>query len=220
MVKSKSGFLQMQVESSRGYSVELLQPAFSITPERFNAIDMVLAPSKLIGTVIHSKVFIKTYVYQSIIATPTVRVDHRIGCYMPPYYRLQCGFGTVWYDLGIDSAVSFQQSKYNRLAIGATTTLTSDTARAKVRFINFNRTLERRLLFTRSSDLRSQFQVDAINRAHGDTRQCRRNCGSQIHGKTAQKLPEFLFADSGTTVVPIFSIHLKKLTHFNKRLTS
>jgi hypothetical protein len=33
-------------------------------------------------------------------------------------------------------------------------------------------------------------------------------------------LPEFLFADSGTTVVPIFSIHLKKLTHFNKCLTS
>lgn len=71
----------MQIKSSSGYSVELLQPAFSITPERFNAIDMVLAPSKLIGTVIHSKVFIKTYVYQSIIATPTVRVDHRIGCY-------------------------------------------------------------------------------------------------------------------------------------------
>ena len=210
----------MQAESSRRYSVELLQPVFSITPERFNAIDMVLAPSKLIGTVIHSKVFIETYVYQSIIATPTVRVDHRIGCYMPPYYRLQCGFGTVGYDLGIDSTVSFQQSKYNRLAIGATATLTSDTARTKVRFVNFNCTLERRLLFTRSSDLRSQFQVNAVNRAYRDTGQCRRNCGRQIHGKIAQKLPEFLFADSGTTVVPIFSIHLKKLTHFNKCLTT
>ena len=72
MVKSKFSFFQMQVESSSGYSVELLQPAFSITPERFNDIDMVLTPSKLIGTVIHSKVLIKTYVYQSIIATPTI----------------------------------------------------------------------------------------------------------------------------------------------------
>ena len=52
----------MQAESSSGYSAELLQPAFSITPKRFNAIDMALAPSKLIGTVIHSKVLIKTYV--------------------------------------------------------------------------------------------------------------------------------------------------------------
>ena len=62
MVKSKFGFFQMQAESSSGYSAELLQPAFSITPKRFNAIDMALAPSKLIGTVIHSKVLIKTYV--------------------------------------------------------------------------------------------------------------------------------------------------------------
>jgi hypothetical protein len=80
--------------------------------------------------------------------------------------------------------------------------------------------LERRLLFTRSSDSRSQFQIDAISWAHRNTGQCRRNCGRQIHRKTAQKLPEFLPADSGTTVVHIFSIHLKKLTHFNKCFTS
>ena len=131
----------MQIESSRKYSVELLQSAFSITSERFYAIDMVLALSKFIGTVAHSKVFIKTYFYQPIIAMPTVRVEYCIGCYMLPYYHLQCGFDTDGHDLGIDSTVSFQQSKYNSLAIGATTTLTSDTARAKVRFINFNRTL-------------------------------------------------------------------------------
>ena len=53
MVKSKFSFFQMQVESSSGYYVELLQPAFSITPERFNAIDMILTPSKLVGTVVH-----------------------------------------------------------------------------------------------------------------------------------------------------------------------
>ena len=53
MVKSKFSFFQMRVESSRGYYVELLQPAFSITPERFNAIDMLLAPCKLVGTVVH-----------------------------------------------------------------------------------------------------------------------------------------------------------------------
>ena len=130
MVKSKFSFFQMQVEGNSGYSVKLLQPAFSIPPERFNAADMILAPSKLVGTVAHSKVFIKTYVYQSIIATPTIRVDHRIGCYMPPYYRLRYGFGTAGYDLSIDSTVSFQQSKYNRLAIGATTTLASGAAAA------------------------------------------------------------------------------------------
>ena len=65
-----------------------------------------------------------------------------------------------------------------------------------------------------------QFRVNAVNRAHRDTSQRRRNCGRQIHGKTAQNLPEFLLADSGTAVVPIFNIHLKKLTRFNKCLAS
>ena len=195
MVKSKFSFFQIQGESSSGYSVELLQPTFSKTQERLNAVDMVLAPSKLIGTVVHSKALIKAYVYQSLRPRGSP-----YGCYMPPYYRLQCGYGTVGHDLSMDSNVSFQQAEYNRFSIGATATITSDTARTKARFINFNRTLEWRLLFTRSSDSRSKFQVGAINRA--------------------QKLPEFLLADSGITAVLIFSNHLKKLTRFNQLLTS
>ena len=181
---------------------------------------MILAPSKFIGTVVHSKVLIKTYVYQSTIATSTVRVDRRIGCYMPPYCRLRFGFGTAGRDLGIDSTGSFQQSKCNRFSMGATATLISDTARTKVRFINFNCTLEQRLLFTRSSDSRSQFQINSVSRVHRDTGQYRGNCNRQIHDKTAQKLPEFLLADSGTAAVPFFGIHLKKLKHFNKCLAS
>jgi hypothetical protein len=39
------GSIEIQFQSGSGYSVELLQPAFSITPERFNAIGMILAPS-------------------------------------------------------------------------------------------------------------------------------------------------------------------------------
>jgi hypothetical protein len=41
-----------------------------------------------------------------------------------------------------------------------------------------------------------------------------------FRGKTVQKPPEFLPADSGTAVVSVFSIHLNKLTHLNKCLTS
>ncbi len=84
MVKAEFSFFQMQVEGDDGYSVELLQPAFGITPERFNAVDMMLAPRKFIGTVVHSKVFIKTDIYQAIIAAPAIRVNHRIGCAMCP----------------------------------------------------------------------------------------------------------------------------------------
>jgi hypothetical protein len=34
--------------------------------------------------VVHSKVFIKTDIYQAIIAAPAIRVNHRIGCAMCP----------------------------------------------------------------------------------------------------------------------------------------
>lgn len=54
MVKAEFSFFQMQVEGNDGYSVELLQPAFCMSPEQFNAVDMMLAPRKFIGTVVHS----------------------------------------------------------------------------------------------------------------------------------------------------------------------
>lgn len=56
----------MQVEGSDGYAVKLLQPAFGITPERFNAIDVMLTPGKLIRTMIHPKMFIKTNIHQAV----------------------------------------------------------------------------------------------------------------------------------------------------------
>jgi hypothetical protein len=43
MVKAEFGFFQVQVEGGGGYAVKLLQPAFGITPERFNAIDVMLS---------------------------------------------------------------------------------------------------------------------------------------------------------------------------------
>ena len=119
MVKAEFSFFQMQVEGDDGYSVELLQPAFGITPERLNAVDMVLTLGKLIGAVVNSEMLIKTDIYQAIITAPAVRVNHRIGCDVSPDHPLQRGFGAIRHNLGIDSPVAFQQTKHNRLAISA-----------------------------------------------------------------------------------------------------
>ena len=83
----------MQVESSSGYSVELLKPAFSITPERFNAIDMALAPGKFIGTVTHSNRHIRTYVYQSTIPSQPAEWVTVSGDIAPPY--TPCGVAYI-----------------------------------------------------------------------------------------------------------------------------
>ena len=42
MVKAEFCLVQMKVERSDGYFVERLQPTFGITPERLNAVDMML----------------------------------------------------------------------------------------------------------------------------------------------------------------------------------
>jgi hypothetical protein len=220
MIKAEFGFFQVQVEGSGGYAVKLLQPAFGITPERFNAIDVMLTSSELVRTMIHPKVFIKTNIHQAVLAAPAVRMNHPIGCNMSPDHPLQRGFGAIRHNPGIDSAIALQQSKHNRFAVCTPATLASNTARTKVRFTNFNRTLQRGLLLTHSSNTSPEFQVNAVHRAHRNTGQCCRIRGRKIHGKTAQKLPEFLLANSGTAVVSIFNIHLSKLAHFNQCLTS
>lgn len=42
----------------------------------------------------------------------------------------------------------------------------------------------------------------------------------KIQGKIPNELPEFYFPDSRMKIVSIFNIHLMKLTHFSKCLTS
>gem|GEM_PF-4829226 len=47
----------MQIKSMCRDSIELLQPSLSKTPKALNAIDVAAARGKLIGAVIHPKMF-------------------------------------------------------------------------------------------------------------------------------------------------------------------
>ena len=89
------------------------------------------------------------------------------------------------HNLGIDPAVAFQQSKHNRFAISTTTPFTSNTARIKVRFINFNGALQRRLLLARDSNTSPQFEVNAVHRTHRNTGQLRNVGRGKVHRKIA-----------------------------------
>src|SRR5690606_16733092 len=53
-----------------------------ITPERFNTVDMSFPIRKLILTMMHPKVLVKTNVDQSIVATPAIGVNHRAALHM------------------------------------------------------------------------------------------------------------------------------------------
>jgi len=57
-------------------------------PEAFNAVDVVAAFGKFVLTVIDTKVFAIANINQTIITTPTVRVDDAFKLYFAAYNRL------------------------------------------------------------------------------------------------------------------------------------
>ena len=63
-VESKFCFLQEEVIRGLGDAIIFGQASFRITPEGFNAVDIFLPVCKLIFSVVHPKVLVKTDVDQ------------------------------------------------------------------------------------------------------------------------------------------------------------
>ena len=220
MIKTKFGFFQVQVESMFGHTIELSQTSFSETPERLDTINMPLATGKLIVTMVNPEVLIKADIDQSVITTPSIGMDYGIRRYMPTDNGLQCCFRTIWNNLRINLSLALKHTKDNCFAISATTSFTSNTLCPKVGFIDLYRTLQRRFKFTILGNSLSYFKINGIDGSDRNAGQLGCVSSSKIHRKTSNKLPEFCFPDSRTKIVSVFNIHLRKLTHFCKCLTS
>jgi len=220
MVEAEFGFLEVEIKRPLGHTIELGEPAFGVTPEAFDAVDMPLPTSEFIGAVIHSEMLVETNVHQAVIPSPSIGVDDRIRIDMTADNRLQGGLGAVGHDLGVDLTIAFEKTKYNSLAVGATATFAAHPVRTEVRLIDFHGALEWRCQFTSLSDPVTDPQKDRIDRAHRNHRQFGRVGGSKIHRKAPDQLPEFGFADSRTPIVPVFNNHLRKLAYLNMCLTS
>lgn len=201
MVEFKFSLFQVQVKRVHGYAIKLGQATLCIAPERLNAVDMSLPISKLIFAMAHPEVLVKPDIDQAVIASPAVRVNYRAGLHVPADNALQRSPGAVGHDLGIDLAVPLQQPEHNRLAVGAATTLATDPMRTEVRFIDFYRTLQRRLQFTGLGDAGSYLQVNTVHRSHRKSGQFGCIHRREIQGKTPYNMPEFSFADFRTAVI-------------------
>jgi len=137
MVESEFSLFQVQAKRVFGYVVKRCQASLCIAPERLNAVDMSFSIRKLILTMVHPEVLVKSDVHKSIVATPPIRMDDRAGLHMAADNALQRGFGAVRHNLGIDLPMSLQQPEYDRLAISTTAALAPYTVRTEVRFIDF-----------------------------------------------------------------------------------
>lgn len=80
------------------YAVELCQATFGKTPERFNTINMPFATGKFITAMMNPEGFIMANIDQSVIAAPSIRMNHSIWRHMSTDNGLQCRLGTVWHN--------------------------------------------------------------------------------------------------------------------------
>ena len=88
VIKPKLTFFQVQVEGAGRHSAETIQSRFCISPEAFNTVDVIAAFGKFVLAMINPKMLAVTHIDQTIIATPTVRVDDAAELNLAPYHRL------------------------------------------------------------------------------------------------------------------------------------
>ena len=148
MIKPKLAFLQMEIKSMFLHSPETNQASFCIGPETFYSVNMTMLIGKFILSVLHSIVLLITKVYEAIIATPAIRVNDAFGVYTASDNALQSGPGTVWNYFCIYTALPFKKTKYNRFSPGPSPSKPTNTASAKIAFINLNLARNRRFSLT------------------------------------------------------------------------
>ena len=101
MIKAKFGFFQVQIKGMFRHAIEFCQTSFCETPERLDTVNMPLTTGKLVIPMVNPEVLIKADIDQSIIASPSIGMDHGIWRYMPTDNGLQCCFRTIWNNLRI-----------------------------------------------------------------------------------------------------------------------
>ena len=220
MIKPELSLFKMQFKGMFGNAIKLSQSTFSETPKRLNAVDVSITSGKLIVAVVDSVVLIKANIYQTIIASPTIRVNHTGNVYFASDNGLQNRFRGVGNNLGVDIIATLQKTKDDCLAASASASFTSDPLRAKVRLVSFQLTRKRRALGTPSTHTYTNTKIDGIDASYRNTAQCSTFSSRQIQCKMTNNDSEFSFAEFRTSVVPIFINHFMKLACFEYMFAS
>lgn len=87
---------------------------------------------------VDTEVLVVSHIDETIVAFESIGVDGAVIRHLTPYDGLQCGFGTVWHDLGIDLALPFDETEYGGLVISATATFAFRPASAEEGFVHFD----------------------------------------------------------------------------------
>ena len=184
IIEAPFTFFEMEIKHMSWHPVELLQSSFGKAPKAFDAVDMSVAQSELVGTMIDSKVFGISHINESIVTPPSIAVNRRFGSNSSTNDGLECGFRAVGDDFGVDTTISFEQSENGRFASSSPTAFAPHATCTKIAFIDLNlTTFKRRFAFAGLSDASADLEVDCV---HTFTLQARQNChirGGQVLSK-------------------------------------
>ena len=114
--------------------MELREPALRKRPKRFNPVDVASAIRKLIGSMVESVMLLVAQVYK------------------PAYDALQRGFCAIRDDFGVYFASSFKESQKGCFSVSAASSFALDSSPTEVGFIDFDFSLEGRLLLGELGD--------------------------------------------------------------------
>lgn len=144
MVESKLSFLEMQIEGTLGQAIELGHPSLCIAPETFDPIDVSFTGGELTGAMVNTEMLVKYDLHQPIVTRPAIRMDNRNQVDVSPDNLLQCGL----HNFRVENSLTLKEPEENRLHLGSSSAATTKSLNTKVRLIHFNRTVQRRSLFT------------------------------------------------------------------------
>ena len=130
MIKPKLTFFQMKIKSLSLYAPEAYQTSFGISPKTLYAIDMAIFIGKFIVTMVDSIMFLVTEIYQTVIPSPTVRMNNTFGIHAATDDALQSDLGAIRDNLCINLPLPFEEAKNYCFSSSATTSEPSDSASA------------------------------------------------------------------------------------------
>ena len=152
IVKSKFTFFKMQIKSGFIHATKFRQACFGKSPKPFDAIDVSGTISKFILSMIDAKMLSIPNIHESIVATPTIGVDHAFQRDTAPDDGLQRGFGAIRHNFCVDFSVALENTKDDCFARSAPASFSFNPPGSKKTFIDFNFSGKRRLCFAKFSD--------------------------------------------------------------------
>lgn len=148
--------------------------------------------------------FLITDINQSAVTSPTVRMNDAVESDPAPNNGLQSVFLDIGNDLGIDTAIAFEDTEDDGFATGSATSFAFDSGGTEVRFIDFDLSPgKRRGSLAFLNDAESDFQEDLINRFMSQAGQLGDSIGGQIKSKELDDLTSFSLRNFS---IPIISV--------------